>query len=132
MKTKLPLPLPKLQKKADLLFSRKRRQEEAGSEGYCWCITCGVRKPWKEMDNGHFISRKHLATRYEKNNCWPQCVRCNKWLSGNHSVYRDELIKLVGEEEVKRLEKKKYEIVISARKLYEDVIAECKAHDPKK
>ena len=42
MKIKLPLPLPKLKKKADRLFSIFRRLEDADENGYC-CKKC--RKP---------------------------------------------------------------------------------------
>lgn len=126
MKIKLPLSLPKLQKKADRLFSLKRRQEESDGMGYCFCITCGVRKYYKEMDNGHFINRGYLATRYEKNNNFPQCTRCNVFWQGDHSRYRDNLIKIVGLAEVERLEKKKYETIIFKRELLEKVIESCK------
>ena len=126
MKLKLPLSLPKLRAKADRLFSLKRRWEEADMYGFCVCITCGVRKPVKEVDAGHFVQREHLATRFEKNNVWPQCRHCNRFKGGRHSVYRDELIKIVGLVEVERLEKKKYETVTFSRSLFEKVIQDCK------
>ena len=129
MKIKLPLSISKLKKKADRLFSIKRRKEESDSYGFVHCITFHVRKHWKEMDNGHFINRGYLATRYEKNNNFPQCTRCNVWRQGDHSRYRDNLIKIVGKDEVERLEKKKYETVIFARILYEKVIADCQGND---
>lgn len=93
--------------------------------GFCVCITCGAQKPWKEMDAGHFIQREHLATRYDRNNVWPQCRKCNRFKGGRHSVFRDELIKMFGRLPVEGLEKKKYETVIFARSLYEKVIREC-------
>ena len=126
---RLPLSLPKLQKKADRLFQRKRVLEEMDDHGYGHCITCGVGKHHSNLDGGHFIGKGltgNLAVRYEKNNVWPQCEKCNRFQSGNHSVYRDNLIKIVGVEEVERLEKKKYETVILARSLYERIIQECK------
>jgi len=131
VKIKLPLDLKKLQKKADRLFQRRRVLEEVDENGYAFCITC-VKTPKRlhalNLDGGHFIGKglngAFLAVRYEKNNCWPQCRQCNRFQSGNHSIYRDELIKIVGAAEVERLEKKKYETVIFARSLYEKVIAE--------
>ena len=29
------------------------------------------------MQNGHFISRQYLSTRYDERNCRPQCWFCN-------------------------------------------------------
>lgn len=132
MKIKLPLSLNKLKAKADRLFQRKRVLEEMDENGYGFCISCvkPVRKHHSELDGGHFIAKGQggafLSVRYEKNNVWPQCRQCNRFQSGNHSVYRDNLIKIVGREEVERLEAKKYEQVPFARSLYEKVIQECK------
>lgn len=126
MKTKLPLTLPKLRKKADRMFSRKRRQEEKDKFGNAICITCGCRRYWQELDAGHFIQREHLATRYEKDNVWPQCVKCNRFKGGRYSIYRDNLIEKIGREKVEWLEHKKYETVIFARSFYEQVIDDCK------
>lgn len=119
-----------MRKKADSLFQRKRVMEEVDEFGYALCITCETRFHYSSLDGGHFIGKglknSFLAVRYERNNVWPQCVSCNRFQSGNHSIYRDNLIKLVGVQEVERLEKKKYEYVIFERNLYEKVIFECK------
>ena len=129
IKTQFPPDLKKLQKKADRLFQLGRRMQEADKNGFCECITCKKVDHYKRMDGGHFIGKGltgNLAVRYEKNNVWPQCKRCNLHGKGCYSIYRDELIKIVGEEEVKRLEKKKYETVIFKRELLEKVIEEWK------
>lgn len=34
------------------------------------------------MQNGHFISRVYLATRFDEDNCRPQCVGCNVFGNG--------------------------------------------------
>jgi len=135
MKTKLPLDLKKLQKKADRLFQRMRVMQEVDKNGYGFCITCDRRLHHINLDGGHFIGKglgsAFLAVRYEKNNCWPQCRKCNRFQSGNYSIYRDNLINIVGVEEVERLEKKKYETVIFSRSLYEQVIEQCKTKKEK-
>lgn len=134
MRTRLPLNLSKLRGKADRLFQRKRVLEEVDERGYGFCITHypeEKRFHESELDGGHFIGKglngAFLAVRYEKNNVWPQCRSCNRFQSGNHSIFRDRLVKIVGAAEVERLERQKYETVIFARSLYEKVIAECKA-----
>jgi len=53
------------------------RLKAADCNGYCTCVTCGVKKHWKEMDGGHFISRTHQRTKVIEENIHPQCKGCN-------------------------------------------------------
>ena len=128
MKTKFPLSIPKLIKKADRLFQRLRVLEEVDEQGYGFCITCikPVRLHHSKLDGGHFIGKglggAFLAVRYEKNNVWPQCIRCNRFQSGNYSIYRDNLIKIVGVVEVERLEKEKYKPIVFLRSFLEEIL----------
>ena len=72
-----------LVKKLDKLFSEyiRRRNGEMVS-----CVTCGKRAHWKEMQAGHFMSRRHRATRWHEDNVQVQCVRCNMF--GNGEQFR--------------------------------------------
>lgn len=89
--------LNSLLKKADSLFQKMRRMQEANpSNGIVRCISCGSIGHYKSFDSGHFIPRQHKGTRYSSMNVWPQCKKCNRWLSGNHSLYRDNLVKKIG------------------------------------
>jgi len=74
------------------------------------------------MDLGHFIGRGYMAVRYEKSNSWPQCRRCNRFRQGDHSRYRDNLIKIVGVTEVERLEKEKYKPIVFLRSFLEEIL----------
>lgn len=79
---------------ADQWFSKYIRLRDADSLGVCTCITCGRRRHWKEMDAGHFVSRRYMSTRYEKRNCHAQCQTCNKYNAGEqykHSLAIDHL-----------------------------------------
>jgi hypothetical protein len=67
----------KLKKQLDTLFSQYVRMSHVGVNGYGQCYTCGAQKPWRELQNGHFVRRQYLATRYDERNCRPQCVGCN-------------------------------------------------------
>jgi hypothetical protein len=53
---------------ADVYFSRYIRLRDSDSNGMCKCITCDTVKHWKDMDCGHFQSRRYTATRYHEQN----------------------------------------------------------------
>ena len=68
-----------LVKKLDKVFSeyiRRRNGEMA------MCVTCGKIAHWKEMQAGHFMSRRHRATRWHEDNVQTQCVKCNMFGQG--------------------------------------------------
>jgi len=72
----------KLVKKLDTVFSKYIRVNSANKNGYCTCVTCGVVKHWKEIQAGHFMSRKHYSTRWDERNVSSQCVSCNMFKQG--------------------------------------------------
>lgn len=81
----------KLKKKLDKLFSVYIRTKYADSNGYVSCFTCATKKPWKEMQCGHFVSRLHLSTRYDEGNCRPQCKGCNIFGGGRVAAFANRL-----------------------------------------
>jgi hypothetical protein len=62
-------------------FIRLRDRIE-GSE-YCKCASCSNTYKWKDMDAGHFISRRHKSTKYNEKNVLAQCIACNRFNQGN-------------------------------------------------
>ena len=79
--------------KADRAFSKFIRLRDSNSNGLSQCITCGTFKNWKDMDCGHFISRRFESTRYDEKNANSQCKKCNRFENGNqfeHGVKIDE------------------------------------------
>lgn len=46
----------------------------------CW--TCGETKHWKQVDAGHYISRRHKSVRWDLRNIRPQCKICNGFGKG--------------------------------------------------
>jgi 5-methylcytosine-specific restriction endonuclease McrA len=72
----------KLVLKLDTIFSEFIRLRDSDHQGICKCITCGEYKHWREMDCGHFLSREHMGTRWEEENCHAQCQSCNRFKSG--------------------------------------------------
>ena len=60
-----------------MYFSRYVRWLHADADGMVKCSTCSTTKHVKEMQNGHFMSRRHYSTRWLLTNCAPQCYGCN-------------------------------------------------------
>lgn len=69
-------------KKLDQVFSEFIRTRTADKNGIVSCVTCGKKDHWKAMDCGHFVSRKHYATRWHEDNCAVQCKSCNVFRYG--------------------------------------------------
>ena len=74
--------ISKLKKELDKWFSYYVRLRSADKNGRNQCCTCGKIDNWKSLQCGHFVSRKHLATRFHELNCFPQCVACNIFRNG--------------------------------------------------
>ena len=87
--------ISKLKKELDKYFSLYIRLRSATDTGLCQCVTCGKVGHYKTggMQNGHFQSRRFLATRWsEEGNCEVQCQKCNIWEQGmqfRFSIYID-------------------------------------------
>ena len=77
----------KLVKKLDTVFSQYIRLSNADNNGYCTCVTCNKTFFWKEIQAGHFMSRKHYSTRWDERNVKPQCLRCNIYNQGEGYLY---------------------------------------------
>lgn len=95
----------KLKKEADKIFSQYIRQRDEGR-----CFTCGVRKHWKEIQCGHYISRSHNSLRYDERNCNAQCVACNIFRGGALDSYALALIKKYGADILEIFAKEKRKI----------------------
>ena len=72
MKTKRKSLIDKLDKEFSI-FIRNRYAKNGMAE----CVTCGTVKEVKQLQCGHFMSRKHYATRWDVDNCQVQCYTCN-------------------------------------------------------
>ena len=87
---------PKTEKLLDEEFSKFNRMSLADRNGLCTCFTCGKVVHWKDIDNGHFRGRRHLATRYDIDNCRPQCKPCNQFKDGKLEQFEDNLRREIG------------------------------------
>ena len=98
-------PLSKLKKELDKWFSLFIRLNNSNEYGMVQCFTCGCVKHYKKgMQNGHFQSRSFLATRFNEENCQPQCVGCNMFKQGEQFKFAMNLEAKYGEGTAEYLE----------------------------
>ena len=88
------------------------------------CFTCGIKKPWEEMQAGHFIPQSLCNTdsKYAEWNIHCQCHRCNINLGGNVVAYRVAMEKKYGAGVCSMVEKENKETTKWVYKDYEEAI----------
>ena len=84
-------------------FSIWTRLRDADSNGICTCITSGRKAHWKEMDAGHFISRRHNATKYDEQNVNAQSRHDNRFAAGKQFEYAIAIDKKYGKGTAEKL-----------------------------
>jgi hypothetical protein len=72
--------------KLDIIFSQYIRLRYSKNE-IATCVTCGKQDHWKKLQAGHFISRKHYATRFDPDNVQVQCSGCNVFRYGEQYLF---------------------------------------------
>ena len=117
--------ISKLKKELDKWFSLYIRLREANEYGMVQCFTCGIVRGYKDgMQNGHFQSRKHLATRFsEDGNCEVQCLKCNIFDSGQQYLFSLRLDEKYGEGRAEELEQLARTTLKISRVEYEEQIS---------
>lgn len=93
----------------DTIFSKYIRLKNS-IDGDATCVTCGCVRPWSEMQNGHYISRGYLATRFLEKNCHVQCMPCNVFKHGNYTQYAQFMISKYGIDHLTFLDREKEKI----------------------
>lgn len=82
-----------LKKKLDQIFSQYIRQKYASKSGEVKCYTCPLMGHYKDFQCGHFVSRSHLATRFDEKNVRVQCRGCNIFGYGRTAIFASNLEK---------------------------------------
>ena len=122
-------PISKLKKELDKWFSLFIRLRGSDRLGMVECFTCGNIKYYKSgMQNGHFQSRSNLNTRFDEENCQPQCVGCNMFKQGEQYKFAINLDAKYGEGTAEELQIKSKQIVKFTRVDYEEKISYYKTH----
>jgi hypothetical protein len=76
--------------KLDKVFSEYIRRRYAKND-IATCVTCDKKDHWKKLQAGHFMSRKHYATRWDEDNVEVQCRACNVFRYGEQYLFAKHL-----------------------------------------
>lgn len=98
-------------KKCDAVFSYYIRLTYATDSGNVQCVTCGKWLFWLYIQNGHYVSRKHMSLRFSDKNCHPQCLECNYFGKGVMDSYTVYLVEKYGAKHLTYLQQEKQKIV---------------------
>lgn len=98
-----------LKKKLYTLIQKYVRLRDSNKHWWWKCISCWKKVRRDKADGGHYISRANMSTAFDEKNIHLQCKGCNGMLWWNLIEYRKNLVKKIGEDEVLKLEKKKYQ-----------------------
>ena len=103
-------------KQLDKVFSEYIRKRDDGKG----CVTCGIKKPWQEMQACHYFSRGKYPTRWHEDNVFSGCYRCNVLLKGAYTDYAMFMFDRFGAEKMQEL----YDLAHSGEKIPTPVIRE--------
>ena len=101
------------EKALDRAFSRYIRLRDTKVQGdvrYGKCCTCGVIKPFEDIDAGHYVDRSNKCTRWDEQNVHGQCQKCNRFLSGASDEYALFLQKKYGKTILEELNRRKWQV----------------------
>lgn len=83
--------------KLDTVFSTYIRRRYSMND-ISKCVTCGKKDHWSKLQCGHFMSRKHMSTRWNEDNCQVQCAGCNVFRYGEQYIFSQYLGNNLSEE----------------------------------
>ena len=115
--------ISKLKKELDKWFSLYIRLREATDEGMVQCFTSGRVYHYKQMHAGHFMSRRHLSTRWCEINVQPQSPADNLFGQGEQYKFGLNLDSKYGEGTAEELQYKARQTVKLSRVDYEEEIS---------
>ena len=114
--------LSKLKKELDKWFSLYIRLRYASVDGITKCFTCDKIAHYKKMHAGHFMSRKHHATRWNEENVQVQCPKCNLFGQGEQYTFGKLLDIRVGDGTSEELQELSRTTVKYMRHEYDEMI----------
>ena len=114
--------ISKLKKDLDKVFSLYIRLRHASKDGIVKCFTCDKTAHYKKMHAGHFMSRKHHATRWNEDNVQVQCPKCNLFGQGEQYAFGKLLDIRIAEGKAEELQELSRTTVKYMRFEYENMI----------
>jgi|TARA_R110001583_G_scaffold9802_3_gene45987 hypothetical protein len=115
--------ISKLKKELDKWFSLFIRLRDATDEGMVQCITSGRLYHYKKIHAGHFMSRRHMSTRWCEYNVAPQSAADNLFGQGEQYKFALALEAKYGEGTAEELQLKSRQICKMSRVDYEEKIS---------
>ena len=85
-------------------FIRLRDAKDFSGGEYVKCCTCSHTGHWKDFDAGHFISRRHKATKFSEKNVNAQCKGCNGHKSGMQYKHGEFIDRKYGKDTAEKLD----------------------------
>lgn len=122
----MKITLSKAKKKAWDAFSLWVRLSAADEYGYVKCVTCGLRKHYKEQQAGHFIPGRSNAVLFSEDGVHPQCYGCNIGKGGNWPAYYEYMLTMYGQEIIDELLIQRNQIVKYSTVDYQKIEAKYK------
>jgi len=80
------------------VFSEYIRKKYSDKNGIGTCITCGVTKPWKELQAGHAFASRCNNILFLEDIVRPQCYSCNVRKGGMPDEYHAWVMEEYGED----------------------------------
>jgi hypothetical protein len=112
------------------LFSEYIRKRDADANGYCKCCTCGKVDFWKNMQAGHYISRRHNRILFDERNVNAQCAGCNCFGHGKEAAYKEFMLKKYSQATIDTLEyfkRQQYQFTVfelkQMKKMYQEKLS---------
>ena len=115
--------ISKLKKELDKWFSLYIRLRDADELGFAKCFTSGRYYHYKNIHAGHFISRRHLSTRWCETNVQPQSAADNLYGQGEQYKFGLNLDAKYGDGTAEELQFKSRQTVKLSRIDYEEKIS---------
>jgi len=115
--------ISKLKKELDKIFSIYIRLREANEYGMVQCFTSGRVYHYKKIHAGHFMSRRHLSTRWCETNVQPQSAADNLFGQGEQFKFGLNLDSKFGEGTAEELQYKSRTTLKISRVEYEQKIS---------
>lgn len=95
--------ITQLKSKLDKVFSLYIRLRDADENGMVACFTSGKIGHYTKQQAGHYISRRHMATRWNEQNVQVQSVSENIFNQGNAPMFAIKLDEKYGNGTAKKL-----------------------------